>query len=125
MVIPRTRAHWQSIFSFIQQQLGTSVATYLQVIPGISKPNDGFNQCGCGGPYGVMSSACCDDYNSWRAIDGGPWWVRDSPYSEPNGDYCSNCFLGLYNWDINNLQFNDLWGGYSSGNNYLCSLNDV
>ena len=28
------------------------------------------------------------------ATDGGRWWIRDTAYSEPNGDWTAGCFLG-------------------------------
>jgi hypothetical protein len=60
---------------------------------------------------------------SWVAVDGGSWWMRDSTYSEPNGDYSANCWLWVYNQDSNNIMFNDANCGYCTSN-YLCSTND-
>ena len=57
-------------------------------------------------------------------VDNGTWWLRDTPYSEPNGDYGSYCFLGMGGWTLPVLYFNDGTCGYSSGSNYLCSTND-
>ena len=57
--------------------------------------------------------------------DIGTWWLRDTPYSEPNGDYTANCFLNLYgSWTPSSLTFNDGGCSYGSGNNYICSTND-
>ena len=33
--------------------------------------------------------------NSWVTEDGSPWWLRDSSYGEPNGDYHANCYMDL------------------------------
>lgn len=49
--------------------------------------------------------------------------MRDSTYSEPNGDYQSNCWLSMYKRDPSNIQFNDGTCGYSTAK-YLCSTND-
>ena len=56
--------------------------------------------------------------------DNGTWWLRDTPYGEPNGDYGSYCFLAMWSWNLPILTFNDATCGYASGNNYLCSTND-
>jgi len=44
----------------------------------------------------------------WRTSDGSPWWLRDEPYTEPNGNYQANCYLGIAPpLDANNLKFDD------------------
>jgi hypothetical protein len=62
--------------------------------------------------------------NNWVAVDGGTWWLRDSSFGEPNGDYSQGAFLGGGLQCNRNHHFNDVTGGYGSGSNYLCSTND-
>lgn len=74
--------------------------------------NDCCNPPGTCFAMGVLGSAFCSGANAWQATDGGTWWLRTSSYSEPNGDYNANCFLGLGVWTTidqtaANLQFND------------------
>jgi len=127
VVIPRTQAHWGSISTFITSTMGSNYGTYLSAVPGIYKPYDGRNDCA--GGMGVMNYDACNGYNTWRATDGGRWWLRSSGYSEPNGDYNANCYLGDigsrgWNGDTSNIPFNDGSCGYSTGNYYICSTND-
>ena len=59
------------------------------------------------------------EQSSWVTTDGRPWWLRDTAYSEPNGDYTANCFLHLNNLEPTNLRFNDQSCSYHSST-YLC-----
>lgn len=61
----------------------------------------------------------------WRVADGGRWWLRDTNYSEPNGDYTANGWLqnrGTSQSGTGDRTFND-GGAYSTGTNYICSTN--
>ena len=63
--------------------------------------------------------------NAWRAADNGRWWLRSTSYSEPNGDYTANCFMGGGSvTSATDITFNDMNCGYASGNYYICSTND-
>ena len=72
-----------------------------------------------------MTTATCGGASpgDWKVPDGGRWWLRDSQYSEPNGDYTGNCWLSMYKWDSNDIQFNDGGCSYSTSK-YVCSTND-
>jgi hypothetical protein len=60
----------------------------------------------------------------WKVPDGGRWWLRDLYYSEPNGDYSYDGFLGFsgVSPDGSNLTYND-GGTYYTGTSYLVSTN--
>jgi cysteine-rich repeat protein len=113
IVYPRSKAQWTWMLS----KYGSS---YFTTIPGVTKPGNGGNYTGCvmrhPGSYG---SGCGD----WKVPDGGRWWLRDSTYSEPNGDYTANCWLSMYQHDANDIRFNDGNCSYSTSK-YLCSTND-
>jgi len=62
----------------------------------------------------VMNSAAMDEWvaadpfrrslgQAWTSVSGGPWWLRDGPYGEPNGDYTAGCWLTM------------AWGGFRTG----------
>ncbi len=109
IVYPRTKAHWDSMIA----RFSTS---YFPFIPGVYKTGGGGNYTGC-----VMNSSGCGD---WRVGDGGQWWLRSSTYSEPNGDYSANCWLGTR--DVSNtssITYNDGHCSYG-GSSYICSTND-
>ena len=54
-----------------------------------------------------------------KTTDGSPWWLRDTRYNEPNGDYNSYCYLSIYNVNPNDVRFNDGSCSYFS-TDYLC-----
>jgi len=77
------------------------------------------NENGCGGCSSAMNSDNSAQ-SSWTTTDGSPWWLRDSNYGEPNGDYHANCYLYVHG--TNNpeaLYFNDANCLYHSSS-YLC-----
>ncbi|MBI5607478.1 MAG: proprotein convertase P-domain-containing protein [Deltaproteobacteria bacterium] len=113
IVYPRTKSQWISM-------LGKYGTSYFATIPGVTKPGDGGNYTGCVMRDPKAYGSGCGD---WKVPDGGKWWLRDSTYSEPNGDYGANCWLSMYNFDPNNIQFNDGTCGYSTSK-YLCAPND-
>ncbi len=134
-VIPRTQAHWASMFAWVTAPvasggLGGSVSTWFVTVPGIYKPSGGLTNCNNGGscingaPCGVMNSASCTQTNGWRSLDGGKWWLRSTSFTEPNGDYFANAFLSFWGWNPTNFQINDGDATFSSGNYYVCSTND-
>ena len=92
LVIPRSQAHWQSIASFITETMNSTFETYLKVVPGIYKPFGGRHDCE--GGMGVMNYEACFANNTWRATDGGKWWLRSTNYDEANGNYHGDCYLG-------------------------------
>ncbi len=140
MVIPRSRSHWLSMFAYIQAPVSkgglgaASIGQYFGVVPGIYKPV-GFTatgQCG-GGGVGIMNSAyCIDQVNGWRATDGGRWWVRNTPFTQPTGgDYAAFAFLAIsLSNGVDGIEMDDWMGPanngapYYSGSHYLCSTND-
>jgi hypothetical protein len=120
LIYPRSQAHFQSVYNYISSQLGGNYSAYLQVPGKVYRTTGGGSYTGY-----IMRSGSVPD---WRVPDGGRWWLRDSTFSEPNGDYTSNGFLGLYaagysiNSDGSLTGFND-GGSYSTGGNYLVSTN--
>jgi len=116
---PRSSAHWTAIYNYINSQLGGDFASYLQVPGSVYKPGSGGNYTGY-----IMRSGSVPD---WRVPDGGRWWLRDSTFSEPNGDYSGYGYLGLYGagYSLNPggpSGFND-GGAYGTGSSYIVSTN--
>jgi hypothetical protein len=125
--IPRSQHHWQRAYSFWTiANSGVAKSTFMQPM-GITRP---WNGCGsCTGT--AMNRDAVNAVNGgWRAHDGGNFWVRSTPMSEPNGDYHANCYLGLWNdgsldANMGGISFNDGNCNYNSGTQYLCSTNAV
>ncbi|RLC98839.1 MAG: hypothetical protein DRI46_10615, partial [Chloroflexi bacterium] len=112
LVIPRSKVHWTWMLNYY----GTS---YFATIPGIYNPINAGN-------YTAYAMRDPNSYASgppnWTCLDGGRWWIRDTTYGEPNGDYRIGSWLGMQGWNVNALAFNDLSGGYTTSK-YLCSTN--
>ena len=94
---PRSRSDWTAALD----ASGFSGLNSPHFIIDVTRPSNG-----CGGCTGVaMNSATAG--NGWTTTDGADWWMRDANYNEPNGDYTANCYLHIYNYDEDDVQFND------------------
>ena len=121
LVYPRSRDHWKSMYEFVTNVLGSSYGTYIRTTGAVYRV----------GGIGNYTSYAMRDPNSyesgapdWRVTDGGRWFIRDSPYSEPNGNYTNYGFLGLQSMfaDGTITGFDD-GGAFSTGTSYLVSTN--
>ena len=92
-------------------------------IAGIYRTEGG---CGSCTSYAMNSDALAS-YSGvgWTSVadEPEPWFLRSTPYSEPNGDYTANCWLDIYGWDDNEgFGFNDA-SCSNCADHYLCSTN--
>ena len=115
IMIPRSKLQMTAVIAKYD-------SSYFATIPGVYKATSGGNYTGCKmrRPADNGGDGCAD----WQVADGGRWWLRDSTFSEPNGDYTAYCWLA--NWgmtDVNNISFNDGNCIYST-TKYICSTND-
>uniref|UniRef100_A0A7S0SNI9 C-type lectin domain-containing protein n=1 Tax=Mantoniella antarctica TaxID=81844 RepID=A0A7S0SNI9_9CHLO len=136
MMIPRSKAHWYAAADYVSLT-GRAMSSVFQVVPGISKPCDG--RTDCDGGRGVLSSDACAasaaaSECTWQATDRGRWWLRDTSYNQPSGDYARDCYLAMYdearNWvtpwtaDAKEpVWFNDYECNAFTGDMYMCSTN--
>merc|ERR1719401_1282976 len=59
---------------------------------------------------------------TWKTSDGSAWWLRNSRYNEPNGNYHANCYLDLWkspHKSENAIQFDD-WNCKYKSRSYYC-----
>jgi hypothetical protein len=70
----------------------------------------------------AMNSKTRNITQYYKAIDNGHWFIRDTPFAEPNGDYQAGCYLGMFGY--NPTRFNDDMCEYQTGSHYICSTND-
>ena len=130
IVYPRSKQHWIAIYNFVEGILGQNVNSYFT-----SNIGAVFRNTTVGNGSGNYTSRVMRDPNyygtgapDWRVPDGGRWWLRDSVYTEPNGDYANYGFLGNRGiprpYTGQDLVFNDL-ANYSqtTGTTYLVSTN--
>lgn len=59
MIIPRTKDHWDSMFTFVTNVLNYSASLYFQTVPGIYKSVSGATPCNGGLVNGIMNSGSC------------------------------------------------------------------
>ncbi len=131
IISPRSKYHWRAMANFVYYVLGKRGNAYQQFFRttyGISKPT----------PSGNYTSTIMRDavyYGSGSsdhfAKDGGRWWLRDTTFGEPNGDYDGDAYFGLVAggytfpepYGLQDIGFNDGTASYSLGKYYLVSTN--
>ena len=110
---PRNKKDWTIVFN----AMGKNINNYPKkphLLIDVTR-----NQKGCGGCTKFAMKSGVKQQNSWKTSDGSAWWLRDTSYNEPNGDYQPNCFLHIYDVNPNNVRFNDGSCSYYSSD-YLC-----
>jgi hypothetical protein len=78
-------------------------------------------QNGCGGCKRYPMKSTTAQQATWKTSDGSKWWLRSTPYGEPNGDYHANCYLNMKH-PVNSastLRFND-WNCNYHSRSYYC-----
>jgi hypothetical protein len=133
LVYPRSKYHWRAMANYIRNYRGDTGANYQRwfqttyAVTSTTAGNYTSEIMRNGNFYGTGTT-------SWTVPDGGRWWLRDTTFGEPNGDYTPNSFLwfasyGAYTmpepYNLEDLGFNDypVSGGYATGNYYLVSTN--
>ncbi len=123
LVMPRSKYHWRAMKNaVINGNPGGYFGWYFQTSYGVYRDTEEF---GNGFTTDSMNSSDPTAGQAWRVKDGGRWWLRDTTFGEPNGDYYLTGLLsgGMYeSWDLQDLGFND-GGWYSTGSYYLVSTN--
>ena len=110
---PRNKNDWTLVYN----ALGKNIKNYPRKPHLIVDVTRGANGCGGCTKYAMKSGV--SQQSSWKTTDGSDWWLRDSKYNEPSGDYHANCYLGVVNVDPNDVRFNDQGCGHST-EDYLC-----
>jgi len=112
---PRSRADWKSFISSAQPLRAPNW------IIDVTRP-----QNGCGGCTGNAMNSGNTRQSTWTTQDNSPWWLRSTRYSEPNGDYHSNCYLDLWHAPKNSdsVTWNDGSCSYHA-KSYYCQLMQV
>jgi len=112
---PRNSRDWQTVLSSV------GALRDPHFIVDVTRP-----QNGCGGCTDeAMHSGPGGQPKQWRTSDSSPWWLREEPFSEPNGNYHANCYLGMSPpWDANKLKFEDGDCNFHS-KSYYCQLKEL
>lgn len=124
LVMPRSKYHWRAMKNAVLDESPSGEFNdYFRTSYGIYR-NSALNGVDFSGE--VMNSSEEVAGAAWRVKDGGRWWLRDTPYTEPNGDYTLNGLLSgdmSSSWNLQDLYFNDQWNPYATGSYYLVSTN--
>lgn len=131
IVYPRSKYHWRAMSKYVRDvlgQTGTNYQNYFQIVYGVHKTSGGGNYTGT-----IMRSASSygSGSNDHRVNDNGRWWMRDTTFGEPNGDYTAYAWFGLkaggYNmpepYNLEDISSNDGNASYATGGYYLVSTN--
>jgi hypothetical protein len=129
LVFPRSPQHWQAMNDYVRGVLGSSDNSFFPTVYVVYRTTTNTAGSRSGNYTGVIMRDprfYGTGTTDWRTGDGGRWWLRNTTFSEPNGDYTARIFLGGYTFGAytgGDLQFNDGTGGYSIGTSYLVSTN--
>lgn len=131
LVYPRSKQHWIAMSNFVRNVLGSTGNEYFTTVYAVYRETTG----GAGSRSGLYVNDIMRDptyYGTgtpdWRVPDGGRWWLRDTTFGEPNGDYTAFNFLGGYTFPNpytgQDIGFNDVFPqSYTTGGYYLVSTN--
>jgi hypothetical protein len=137
LIYPRSKFHWRAMDNYVRGVLGQNLNTYFSAggFIGAIYRNTATTGGTAGGNYTGQIMRDPKYYGSgaqdWGVPDGGRWWLRDSVYSEPNGDYGEYGFLASRGvpqpYALSDIVFNDGGGvgtrPYVTGTSYICSTN--
>jgi hypothetical protein len=125
LVMPRSKFHWRAMSNAVRDQRPSGAyADYFTTTYGVYSLTPGNYTSVIMRShifYGTGSS-------NHQVKDLGRWWLRDTTFSEPNGDYGAYGLFGGYsqpavNYGLTDISFNDISANYPTGNYYLVSTN--
>ena len=112
---PRNKKDWTIIFN----AMGNDYPQRPNLLIDVTRRKDG-----CGGCKDYAMKSDVPQQGSWSTTDGSAWWLRDTTYSEPNGDYHANCYLEFTDMDPEDVKFNDR-DCHPWSSDYLCQPIDI
>ena len=110
---PRNKNDWTLVYNAMVKNIGNYPRAPHLIVDVTRNVN------GCSGCKNYAMKSTVVENILWKTSDGSAWWLRDTKYTEPSGDYLANCFLSISKVDPDNVDFNDGDCGYSS-TDYLC-----
>ena len=109
----RNKDDWKAVYIKLKQDIN-NYPYKPQLIVDVTRAAGG-----CGGCWNYAMNSKVSQQSSWKTTDGSDWWLRDTKFTEPKGDYQANCYLNVTKVDPDDVQFNDINCG-SSSEDYLC-----
>lgn len=94
---PQSKQDWITVGK------STSLPRDPHTIVDVTRKVDGCSKCT---DYAMNSKV--QQQSTWRTIDGTPWWLRDTKYIQPSGNYIARCYLNIQAVSAaGEIQFND------------------
>ena len=98
---PRNKNDWTIVYN----ALGQNVKYYPKkpdLIVDVTRSSDG-----CSGCKNHAMNSGVSAQSSWKTKDGSDWWLRDTKYSQPSGNYKANCYMEVKDVNPNAVTFDD------------------
>jgi len=118
---PRSKEHWVSIYNYVRNIRGFNSST-VRTAGALHKRTSGGNYTST-----IMRNSryYITGTTDWRVPDDGKWYIRDTTYQEPSGDYTAYGYLAVTSYDsLGNVTINDATANPpSTGQTVLCSTN--
>lgn len=113
---PRTKTDWKTFFN------SAAALRAPNFIIDITKPSNHCHNCN---RHAMNSKDPHQMRMGWVTGDKSSWWLRDTKFKEPTGDYQANCFLDiLSHGDENAITFNDAGCNYHA-QSYYCQAKNM
>ena len=110
---PRSKADWVAVHNAHDKKRGNYPQNPYIIVDVTRDAN------GCPGCNNYAMNSGVAEQSSWKTSDGSNWWLRDSKFESPSGNYQANCYLRVIGVDPDNVRFNDNGCDFSSSD-YLC-----
>ena len=133
LVYPRSPQHWQAMRNYTTSVLGSSDNTFFQTAYVVYRTTTTTAGSRGGNYTGVIMRDprfYGTGTSDWRTGDGGRWWLRNSTFGEPNGNYSARQFLGIgasgytmVGYAGGDVSFDDAVDTFATGGSYLVSTN--
>ena len=107
---PQSQQDWQIVVD------ATTIPAAPHRIVDVTRPYDG---CYCSERSNYAMNSGVPERSGWVTTDGRQWWLRDSPWNQPSGNYEANCYLALQTTTPTDVQFDD-WDCNWHSTDYLC-----
>jgi len=119
---PRSKEHWAAIYNYVVNICGSTIANDVKTVGTVHKRTSGGNYS-----TSIMRSSIhnFNGNNDWRVPDYGNWYIRDTVFNQPSGNYTAYAYLELTellsDGTVNSFADND--ATIFTGTTIICSTN--
>jgi len=122
---PRSQGHWAAIYDYVVNVNQSTIANDVKTTGAIMRKITTV----ASGTYTTLIMRDPRYYDGgapdWEVPDGGKWFLRNTVFGEPNGDYLMYAYLSLYSVSANGdeIGFNDGNAYATLGSTFIASTN--